>query len=80
MMAKTAASGPSACAPDPPDSPEMHNASIDEDAARDGGCAQVHLPTGRMCTLRAGHAVSCDFASADQADATLARRKADEGW
>lgn len=79
-MAKTAASGSSARAADPLDTPDMHNASIDEDAAREGACAQVHLPTGRMCTLRAGHSVSCDFASADEADATLARRKADEGW
>ena len=58
----------------------MHNASTDEDAARDGACALVHLPTGRMCTLRAGHSVSCDFVSADQADSTLAQRKEDEGW
>ena len=33
------------------DTSEMHNASVDEVAARQGACAQVHLPTGRMCIL-----------------------------
>ena len=79
-MSSNAFSGSPASAAERVDTSEMHNASIDEDAARDGACAQVHLPTGRMCTLRAGHSVSCNFASADEADATLARRKADEGW
>jgi len=79
-MGSTVRSGSSALAAEPLDTPEMHNAAIDEDAVRDGACAQVHLPTGRMCTLRAGHSVSCDFVSADQADASIAQRKADEGW
>jgi len=58
----------------------MHNASIDEDAAKAGACAQLHLPTGRMCTLVAGHDGSCDFVPPAEADATLARHKEDEGW
>lgn len=58
----------------------MHNPSVDEGAAKDGACAQVHLPTGRMCTLRSGHSLSCDFVAADQVDASLAQRKAEEGW
>ena len=36
------------------DTSEMHNASVDEYAAREGECAQVHLPTGRMCVLPHG--------------------------
>lgn len=40
---------------------EMHNASVDEDAARAGECAQIHLPTGRICTLEHGHKKSCEF-------------------
>lgn len=42
---------------------EAHNASvdIDEDAAEEGACAQVHLPTGRMCTLQYDQEGSCDF-------------------
>jgi hypothetical protein len=59
---------------------ELHNASVDEDAARQGGCAQVHLPTGRMCTLRHAHAGSCEFSSAAEADAVLAEHKAAQHW
>jgi hypothetical protein len=51
--------------------PEMHNASVDEVAARKGACAQVHLPTGRMCILPHGHQGSCDFISAEAAYASL---------
>jgi hypothetical protein len=58
----------------------MHNASVDEDAAAQGGCGQVYLPTGKMCTLRHGHDASCEFSSVEEADASLARHKADEGW
>lgn len=62
------------------DPSRMHNTSIDEDAVREGGCAQVHLPTGGMCTLRHGHEGSCEFIAAEAADASLAQHKADEGW
>jgi len=79
-MSSTARTRSSARTAQPLDTPEMHNASIDEDAARNGACAQVHLPTGRMCNLRAQHSESCNFVPADQADAALAQRKADEGW
>ena len=57
---------------------EMHNASVDEDLARAGECAQVHLPTGKMCTLPHGHKGSCEFISADAAYASLARFRTDE--
>ena len=59
---------------------ELHNASVDEDAARQGGCAQVHLPTGRMCTLRHAHLGSCEFSAAGEADAVLAKHKAAQHW
>jgi hypothetical protein len=62
------------------DVPEVHNASVDAKAARQGGCGQVHLQTGRMCTLRHGHQGSCEFSPAGQADALLAERKAVENW
>lgn len=39
----------------------MHNVSVDEEAARAGECAQVHLPTGRVCTLQHRHKESCEF-------------------
>jgi hypothetical protein len=75
-----ARSGTDAATPHTSDPPRLHNASVDEDAARHGGCAQVHLPTGRMCTLRHGHEGSCEFISAETADASLAQHGADEGW
>jgi len=59
---------------------ELHNASVDEDAARLGGCAQVHLPTGQMCTLRHGHHGSCEFSPARDAAAALAQHKAAGQW
>ncbi|GAA1916512.1 hypothetical protein [Nocardioides marmoribigeumensis] len=39
----------------------VHNAAVDEGAARGGGCAQVHLPTGATCILPRGHEGSCAF-------------------
>ena len=54
-----------------PDTSEMHNASVNEDAARRGACAQVHLPTGRMCTQPHSHSGSCIFIPAEVAHASL---------
>jgi hypothetical protein len=59
---------------------DVHNASVDEDVARRGACAQVHLPTGATCTLRHGHKGSCEFSPPEQADAVLAERRAAEHW
>ena len=75
-----ARSGIDAAIPHTSDPPRLHNTSIDEDVAREGGCAQVHLPTGGMCTLRHGHEGSCEFISAEAADASLAQHGAEEGW
>ena len=63
-----------------PEPPEAHNTSIDEDLLRAGACARVHLPTGRACTLRHGHAGSCEFVQPGQAAATLLRHQQGEGW
>lgn len=52
---------------------ETHNASVDQDAAGEGLCAQVHLPSGRLCTLPHGHVSSCEFLSSHDADAARAR-------
>ena len=59
------------------DTSEMHNVSVDEDAARKGACAQVHLPTGRMRILQHGHKGSCDFIPAEAAYASLPPRRSD---
>jgi hypothetical protein len=47
--------------PIPAERRDAHNVSVDEGVSRDGGCGQVHLPTGRTCTLGHGHPGSCDF-------------------
>jgi hypothetical protein len=60
--------------------PEVHNSAIDEAAALLGGCGQVHLPSGSTCTLRNGHAGSCEFTPATQVADLLAEHKAAEGW
>jgi hypothetical protein len=62
-----------------PNTSEMHNASVDHDAATEGCCAQVHLPSGRMCTLPRGHEGSCEFLSGEAADAARAHLKAARG-
>jgi hypothetical protein len=46
---------------EPEDRPESHNVSVDEQLAREGGCAQVHLASGRTCSLEHGHSGSCNF-------------------
>jgi len=57
---------------------EMHNVSVDEYAAQEGKCAQVHLPTGRMCTLPHGHRGSCVFIPAEVAHELLAHHGTEE--
>jgi hypothetical protein len=55
----------------PADRPAVHNTSIDEKVAETGACAQVHLPTGRTCTLEHGHRGSCGFVARDQVKESL---------
>ena len=76
----TNSAGTSASGPRSEAVPAVHYAAIDETAALLGGCAQVHLPSGRMCTMRNGHAGSCQFTPAELVDALLDDRKAVEGW
>ena len=45
---------------------EIHNASVDEVLAAAQLCGQVHLPTGRTCTLAASHPGGCAFRPAGQ--------------
>ena len=59
---------------------ELHNASVDEDAALQGACAQVHLPTGAMCTKHHGHEDTCEFVRPREANDSLAERKTAEHW
>ena len=45
---------------------EVHNASVDELVADAGGCAQVHLASGRVCSLPHGHPGTCVFVSSGE--------------
>ena len=48
---------------------DEHNVSVDTPLAAAGACAQIHLPTGGICTLPHHHHESCEFQSpADIAD------------
>jgi hypothetical protein len=51
---------------------DLHNTSVDEGVAATGACAEVHLPTGRTCTLGYGHDGSCDFVPRDHVEESLA--------
>ena len=60
------------------DRQDLHNASVDEEVADAGGCGQVHLATGRTCTLEQGHGGSCSFLAPDQAEGSLGHLRLDE--
>ncbi len=60
--------------------PEVHNAAVDAVWRRQGACAQVHLPTGRICVRKHGHESSCEFIPPREAEALLARHRLAETW
>jgi hypothetical protein len=64
----------------PDERPEIHNVDVDEATAALGACGQVHLPTGRTCTLKRRHSGSCDFTGRDGVRASVAEHRADDGW
>jgi hypothetical protein len=64
---------------EPDDRQELHNASVDEQVAKAGHCAQVHLATGRTCTLRHGHKGSCQFVPHDRVKESPQHRPRDDG-
>jgi hypothetical protein len=53
------------------DRTELHNSSVDTVVAEVGACGQTHLATGRVCTLPARHAGSCDFTPREVVDRAL---------
>ena len=40
---------------------DLHNISIDFQAATEGLCGFTHIPTGRVCRLRCRHPGPCDL-------------------
>jgi hypothetical protein len=51
---------------------DLHNISVDEEVAGAGACAQMHIPTGRTCTLEHHHTGQCEFVPHDQVEQSLA--------
>ena len=50
------------------DQSSTHVTHVREDVAMAGRCANVHLPTGRTCTLPSRHPGSCNFVGPDDAE------------
>jgi hypothetical protein len=40
---------------------DLHNINVDFEAASDGLCGFLHMPTGRLCHLSYGHSGACDL-------------------
>jgi hypothetical protein len=59
----------------PDDRLDLHNPSVDEEVAATGVCAQVHLPSGRTCTLVRHHEGSCNFVSRDEAAESITQHR-----
>ncbi len=53
--------------------PDLSSLHVREDVAMTGCCANVHLPTGRTCTLPARHPGSCHFVGPDDAEHVAAQ-------
>ncbi|MCU1512016.1 MAG: hypothetical protein JWM01_479 [Arthrobacter sp.] len=47
--------------------PDLSSTHVREDVALAGHCANVHLPTGRTCTLPVRHPGSCRFVGPEDA-------------
>lgn len=52
----------------------VHNSTVEESFAQAGTCGQVHLASGRVCTLAQRHPGGCDFAPRPEADARVHAR------
>jgi hypothetical protein len=52
---------------------DLHNSSINLEAALAGHCAFTHLASGRVCRLPYGHANSCRFALSWEGPSRLAQ-------
>jgi hypothetical protein len=64
----------------PADGRQVHNASVDDKAAETGACGQLHLPSGRTCTLVRGHKGACDFVPRPDVQDSVEGRRAAEDW
>lgn len=57
---------------------DLHNSSIDFEAALAGYCAFTHLASGRVCRLPYGHVDSCRFVLPGEGTSEARRRGAEK--
>lgn len=62
------------------DRPDVHNSGVDEKVAETGACGQVHLQSGRTCSLERRHQGTCDFVPRAEVQDRVARHRAADGW
>jgi hypothetical protein len=53
--------------------PDMSSTHVREDVAKAGRCANVHLATGRTCTLPKRHPGSCNFVGPEDAESVAVK-------
>jgi hypothetical protein len=51
----------------------MSSTHVREDVAKAGRCANVHLPTGRTCTLPKRHPGSCNFVGPEDVESVAVK-------
>lgn len=80
MTSKESRSAGHAEAPEPrqqgdaaADLSSTHVTHVRDDVALAGRCANVHLPTGRTCTLPVRHPGSCSFVGPEDAEIVAAQ-------
>jgi hypothetical protein len=56
--------------------PDFHNLAIEETVAKQGACARIHVPTGRICTLPHKHSGSCSFVPPEEVQGSLQQHQA----
>jgi hypothetical protein len=56
----------------PLDASSTHVTHVRDDVAMAGRCANVHLPTGRTCTLPIRHPGACNFVGPAEAETVAA--------
>ncbi|MGO4119672.1 hypothetical protein [Arthrobacter sp. YAF16] len=59
---------PSSGGASPHELSSTHVTHVREDVAMAGRCANVHLPTGRTCTLPVRHPGACSFVGPEEAE------------
>ncbi len=54
--------------------PDLTSTHVDEDIAMAGRCGNIHVPSGRICTLPERHRGSCHFVTPPEARDAVAHQ------